>query len=915
MEPVRGLAGDLLIQYLFHAQNRNLMLHFPKKIFFVWLLLLPGWYGLQAQDLDRKIDISFRQLTLEEALYQLMDDEGVPLLFRNDLIPGKTINNTLRQYSLARVLNFLLEGTGLRYRREGEVILIEPLPQSEVVVSGRITSQERGERIIGAAVYLPELNKGTYTNEYGQFSLALPPGTWTLQYSHIAYTPVTERIQITQDTLLIQSLAYSLTLEELVVWDSARREAPLPGDWDLDLIDLTASQQLPRLAGESDLIRTIHLLPGIQTGADGIGGLFIRGGSAGHNLVMVDGVPVYNINHAAGLFSVFNSSVLKTAKLHKGAYPARYEGRLSSVLDIRTREGNYRRLSGEGELGLLAGKVLLEGPTIRGDDRSSFLVAGRWSMLNPWLEPRLRAYKEEQGEVGSSRYNFYDLNLKANYALSPRSKIFLSYYRGSDNFDNFGNKQNNFALLDPQTNLPLPFSINQAYNERVNWGNQIMALRWNTELHPKLFGNATLTYSELGLEFGFDSRDSLIFQGNNDLLSSTIDAGWYSSSIQDLALKLDFDWHPALNHYLRFGMKAGRVRFQPGVLRHDATSSQLANGEFQLNRLVRTNELAWYAENTQHLGQKWRFNYGAHLATFFVDGKSYWRLQPRMSVYWQASRGLSFNASVRKTDQFLHLLTNSAIGLPTDLWVPSTGEIVPESALQYALGGRLALNATWTFSAEAYFKKMDHLLTYAEGVTFIDDWEKNVTQGEGSASGIDLQLTKGSGRTTGWISYSYAFADRRFPLINQGNPFPFKYDRRHDLKVSVLHHLTDKLSLSASFLFGTGLALSLPNQQFVIRDPAGNFPPVNVIDYGSRNQYRLPDYHRLDLGAQYRFSKWGLKHELNAGVTNLYDRRNPLYLRLSTALAIENNQFTEYREFVGVNLLPILPSINYSVKF
>ena len=883
-----------------------------------WVLICSSllcWASLNAQNLHQKIDITFENQSLEAALFQLMDEQNVPLLFKNDLLPQKNIHNTFRQYRLDEILDFLLRGTNLGFAVQNEAILIYLLPQvSEVMISGAVRSNTSGESIIGASVFLPELKQGTYTNEYGQFSLSVPPGNWILETSHIAHQSQIQRIKFQKDTTLQLKLDFSIRLEELTVWDSSLNRQVLPSDWDLDLINLEASKILPRLAGESDLIRSIHLLPGVQTGPDGIGGLFIRGGNAGHNLVLVDGVPVYNFNHAAGLLSVFNSSVLKTAKLHKGAYPARYEGRLSSVLDIRTREGNFNKMAGSAEVGLLSGKALLEGPLFS-NGKSSFLMAGRWSFLNSYLEPQIRNYKQKQGEQGASRYNFYDLNGKLNYQISPKHKLFLSYYRGSDAFDNFGSKVDSFIVQEPQTQTQIPFLFRQEYNERVSWGNEILALRWNSEFHPKLFGNTTLTYSNLSLDFGFENKDSLSLRSPETLLNFGLDAGWYSSSIQDLAVKVDFDWHPHHDHYIRFGAKVGNIKFQPGILEYNASTQEFVEQGFQKNRPIHSNELAFYLENTQQIGTKWKLNYGLHLAQYFVEQQQYFTVQPRFSLYWQTGQAIALNASYRKTNQFLHLLSSSTIGLPTDLWVPSTGGIRPEVGHQVSMGSDLDLSPSWSLHVETYYKKMDHLLNYSEGVSFIDDWEENVTVGDGTAYGIDFQLKKKLGQTTGWISYSWSYTDRQFTFLNQGLSYPFKYDRRHDLKLALIHRFSNRFSASANFLFGTGLAVSLPTQQFVIQEPGTSEPPISVIDYGPKNQFRLPYYHRLDLGVNYQFQKWSLTHQIHLGVSNLYDRNNPLYYRLNKALSIQNSQLTDFREFVGVRLLPVLPSINYSINF
>lgn len=874
---------------------------------------------LSAQNLNQRINIQFSETPLEEALFELIDQQQVPLLFRNDIIPDKKINASFKDYDLGDVLDFLLQNTGLVYRIAYQSILIEKdttLPIQERYVSGRIFDQESGESIIGAAVYLTDLQQGTYTNEYGQFSLLLPEGAWTLNFSYIGYQSQQLSINLQADTTLSIEMPYSLLLDPITLWDTANNKAyHTPIDWNLEKLDLNALNLLPRFGGEADIIRSTHLLPGVQSGPDGIGGIFVRGGNSGHNLITVDGVPVYNVNHASGLLSVFNPDVIKTAKFLKGAYPARYEGRLASVLDIRTRDGNYKALSGKVDLGLLSGRATLEGPLTKGAHPSSFLIAGRLSLVNQFLEPRIRSYKSTQGEDGSSTYNFYDFNAKINYQLSPKNRLYLSLYTGSDDFDNFGEQRDIFSFVNPSTGIDVPFRLTQEYQEEVSWGNDVLALRWNSEIRPNLFANTTLTYSALNLKFGYSSRDSLMRTEPLELLNFGLDAGWYQSSIEDMAIKLDFDWHPGMNHYVRFGLKGGNIRFQPGTLQYNATTLENAGNGFQQNRPIHSNEVSVYAENNQQIRPNLSVNYGVHFSSFFVGQEDYWLFQPRFSLYWQASQHVAFSASARKTSQFLHLLGSSAIGLPTDLWVPSTDKIQPEEAIQYAIGTHLNLSQKWSLEVEAYHKQMSNLLSFSEGITFINDWETNVAAGDGEAYGLDVSLQKASGATTGWISYSYAFTNRTFDRINFGNTYPFKYDRRHDLKIAVIHNFSDRFNLSANFLFGTGLAFSLPDQNFTFQLPGAGSIPINVLDFGSKNQYRFPAYHRLDFGANYRFSGRGLQYHLYAGLTNLYDRNNPLYYRLRSDVGIQNGQLNQFKRFVGVQLLPILPSVNFSIKF
>lgn len=887
-----------------------------KAILLGWFLTISALLG--AQDLDLRMSIVFRNLSLSEALTQLIDQKDIPLVFNNASIPDKQINTTFRNFKLEAILDYLLLDTPLGYQLQEGVILVEPIQKDlrkKHIITGTLIAKTSGENLVGASIYLPALASGTYTNEYGQFSLELPEGNWQLYFSHIGHAERIIDIPLVRDTAFVLPLEDNLTFDPITLWDTSNALDRLPIDWNLEKIDLRSQALLPRFGGETDLFQTMHLLPGVQTGADGIGGIYVRGGNTGHNLITVDGVPVYNSTHAVGLLSIFNPDVIKNAKFLKGAYPARYEGRLASVLDIRTRDGNYNELSGSSHLGLISARALLEGPLFKQQEqKSSFLIAGRWSILDQFLEPRVRWYKEEQGEVGSSTYNFYDFNAKLNYHFSSRSKLYFSFYKGKDAFTNFGQLSEQFRLLNPVTNELVGFRAQQEYDEHVQWGNDIFALRWNKEVHPQLFASTTLTYSFLKLNFGYHTQDSLLGFHPEQLLQYELQAGLYESSIRDVGLKVDFDWYAGLKHYVRFGIRSGLLNFRPGILVYNATSLESVGSGSQENRNVRSRELAIYAENNHQILPKLRLNYGAHLSHFYVDQKNYWLWQPRLSFDYQLLSRISLFGSARKTSQFLHLLTSSTIGLPTDMWVPSTRSIRPENAWQYAIGAEWRPNRKWTFEWEGYYKEMDNLLNLSEGISFINDWETNVTAGTGTAYGIDLKLEKTSGKTSGWISYSYAFTNRRFDRINFGRSYPFKYDRRHDLKCALIHQLNDQWSISSNFLLGSGLAYSLPNQSISFQVP-GSTVPVSIIDFGSKNQYRLPYFHRLDLGVNYRFNKWKLRHHLYLGLTNIYNRSNPLYYRLRSGIRPSNGSLREIRQFVGVQSLPLLPSINISSKF
>lgn len=869
-------------------------------------------------DLKPTYSVSFAHETLESALFQLMD-RGVPLLFRNDLLPEKEIHVRFEEATLEDILTYLLADTGLGSRRVDGWLLIEPLPREIVnpepryTLSGFITDDQNGERLAHASAYCPQAGVGTYSNEYGFFSLTLSPGRHDVRFSHLGYREQVFTVNLYRDTVVSLSLPPDLTLDEVVVTagdSSLLRRARIFG---AEEISPTEGAALPRLAGEMDLLRMVHLLPGVQTGADGMGGIFVRGGDAGHNLVLIDGVPVYNVHHAGGLLSVFNTSTVKSIRLLKGGFPARYGGRLSSVLDVRTREGNQKQWSGEASVGLLSSNLTLEGPLVT--DKTTLLLSGRGSLLNLYLGPFMEQYKLNQGEQGGTEYGFYDVTAKLTHQFSAKDKLYLSYYQGSDDFRNFGETTTDFSLRTLSGGL-LPFQRKQTYEESLQWGNRALALRWNHLVSPRLFLNATLTYSQMAADVAYDQQDTLHILGPQPFRSLQIEAGRFKTRVKDLGARLDFHWAPNAQHDIRFGGDLQWGQFNPGLLRFEQNTDDAQPDPTLKPRLYPTQAANVYLENTQQLGDSWWLNYGFHLSRFSTESTNYWSLQPRLSANWLVNERLMLRLAAGKNSQFVHLLTNNALGLPTDLWVPSTDEIPPQHAWQYSLGLDADLGKGWSFGAEAYYKDMQQLLSFSEGAGLVDAWADNVTSGSGTAYGLEVMLRRQAGSFRGWLSYSLAWANRRFDRINFGEVYPFTFDRRHDIKVVLLQELNEKWDFSISWLFGTGLAFSLPLEQISVSFPGVPDLPVVGYSYGGKNQLRMPAYHRLDLGVNYRLvSTNGLQHRFQLGIYNAYNRQNPLYFRLDSRIVVQDNQLREQRRFVGVEMLPILPSFSYSLKF
>ncbi|MBV6425746.1 MAG: hypothetical protein KIPDCIKN_00230 [Haliscomenobacter sp.] len=867
------------------------------------------------QMLDKKINRVFAHSSLEDALYVLLDQDSIPLVFSNDLLPPKDIFVAFRNTPLREALDFLLDGTGLGFQWVRGNILIQKLPAPvripRYTISGYLEDEESGEKLINGSVWAPALETGSTTNGYGFFSLTLPAGAAEIEAAYLGYQSRKIQIGLARDTFVNFPLRRNLTLEEVLITDLD--SSLFNKEHSAVYLNPQRNAALPQLVGSNDLVRTVHLLPGVQTGSDGVGGFFVRGGNAGQNQILIDGAMVYNYQHAAGLWSVFHPETVKSAKFIRGEFPARYGGRLSSILDVRLRDGNAHAFHGSVDLGLSSAQMLLEGPVVKG--KSAFLFSARTSLVDLYLKPYTRAYKEGQGEDGQSNYQFYDLSGKAHVVLSPKDKLFYSFFSGEDRFGNSGEKVDTFAFRHQDSQF-YRFRLRQAYAERLTWRNTAQSLRWTRVVHPRLFMHTLLTSSDLRVEASYNTRKilTLLFPGTGQ--SADWQRGDYVSRIQDWGGRTEWEWTGLRGTASRAGILVNRQAFSPGVLDFGDEDDGVEAGDGVAFRRIQAWSASAYGEQEVRMGSSWRLDYGMHWSNWWVDRRHFSALEPRIAIYRQLSESLQARAALTRMVQYQHLLSGADIGLPTDLWVPATGKAPPSSVWQQSAGLDWRLNRYLDLSADIFSKSFSNLAAYSEGATFLDDWERNITVGSGASYGAELLVNKRKGKWGGWLSYSLSRTTRQFPLVNQGEAYPFKYDRRHDLKLVIVQAIGKRAEWSAVWVYGSGLAISLPVDAFTVTFSGLPTGPVTVIDFGEKNRLRLPAYHRLDLGLSYRLrSLFGADQNLRIGLYNAYNRKNPLYYQLKTELVVENSRLTEKKSFVGVQLLPVLPSLSYSLRF
>ena len=774
-------------------------------------------------------------------------------------------------------------------------------------VSGYIENAESGEKLIGAAVYNPDAtNMGTIANSYGYYSITLPRMKVKLSASYVGYNTQTVDINLTKDTVINFALKPGNELEEVEIFGK-KTEAEKTEMGKID-IPVKTIKTIPALLGEVDVLKAIQLLPGVQSGTEGTSGFYVRGGGPDQNLILIDGVPVYNANHLFGFFSVFNADAISEVSIIKGGFPARYGGRLSSVLDIRMKEGNMKKFSGSASIGIISSKFTFEGPIIK--DKTSFLISARRTYIDLLSLPIQRIYlnKNNPGTKSSNGYFFWDINAKINHKFSDKDRIYLSVYTGKDKA---------YTKMEDTWEQYV-----DEFDSDLKWGNITSAFRWNHVLGKKLFANTTLTYSTY--KFGVSMSEKSTDTQRDEFDEFAFD---YSSGIEDYGAKVDFDYNPSVNHNIKFGVNYIYHTFSPGVQAFHVNSNQ-ENSKIDTtfgNSNIYANEYYVYAEDELKIFKNLKANLGVHYSGFYVSDTLYQSVQPRVSVRYLINPQWSVKAAYTEMEQYLHLLTNTTIGLPTDLWLPVTNNIKPQKSTQYAFGSAYSYKG-FDFSIEAYYKTMSNMIEYKEGASFVSGfseegaesaraWENKIeTDGKGTSYGIEILIKKNIGKTTGWIGYTWSKTDRQFSNVSFGEPFPYTYDRRHDVGIVITHKFNDKIDVAGTWVYGTGNAVTLAYESYQALNRfnqfyGSEFVEDYIVDHiEKRNNFRMPAYHRLDLGVNFRKQKKYGKRTWNIGVYNVYNRKNPFFLRFG-------RDDDGNRALFQYSLFPIIPSVSYKYEF
>lgn len=767
--------------------------------------------------------------------------------------------------------------------------------------SGYIKDKESGEALMSATLYVRELGIGTQSNAYGFFSISMEPGKYQVIASFVGYRSEELSIELIDNLQMNIELESTTQLQEVEITARAR-DAHIRGT-EMGTVSLSTEEikALPVLFGESDILKALQLMPGVQSAGEGGSGFYVRGGGPDQNLILLDDAVVYNTGHLFGFFSVFNTDAIRHVELIKGGMPANYGGRLSSVVDVSMKEGNNKEFHARGGIGLIASRLTLEGPIKK--EKGSFMLSGRRTYIDVLMKPFVK------GNLAGSGYYFYDANLKANYQLSEKDRLFLSGYFGRDKF--------------------LFRSESGSFHADIPWGNATATLRWNHLFGPRMFMNATAVYNDYQFEFGAE-QNAFAFK--------------LASGIRDWSLKSDLDYYSSFHHRFKAGVQLTHHRFVPNQISgrlgdvelmpaNAAFKNALEAGIYVLDQFdphdrVSINMGIRYSAFAQ-LGPHTQYQYGVGASpvdsTVYSSGesvKTYGGWEPRIQARYSLDDQSSLKASLAGSYQYIHLVANNGSTLPTDLWVPSTLIVKPQQAWQYALGYfRNFSENRWEASVELYYKSLKNQVEYREGYvpSTIQDPELDFVFGEGEAYGTELFLRKTRGRWTGWLGYTLSWTNRHFPDLNRGMRYPAKYDRRHDFSAVSTYEFSPQWTLSGVFIYGSGNAITLPTNYYFLTQATGGqqvpVTPVLVPQYSDLNAYRLFPYHRLDISAVYtpkqkKPRKW--KSSWAFSVYNVYSRQNPYFLYVDTEGDLNQGIDAKVKQ---VSIFPILPSVTYNFEF
>ncbi len=758
--------------------------------------------------------------------------------------------------------------------------------QGSQVISGYVYDARSGEVLIGATVQEVVSGSGAITNNFGFYSFTfVKSNDAQLRVNYVGYEQVLKSIGDITTSRFDFRLNPGLELTEVTVYDQRLPNITRSSEISISSIPISDVKKLPSLFGEVDVIKAYQLTPGVKSSGGGKTEMYVRGGSSDQNLIILDDVPLYYVAHFGGLFSVFNTDAINETRLIKGGFPARYGGRLSSVLDVRLKDGNLNNFQGSGAVGLFSSKLMVEGPL--SPQKSSYLLSGRFSPFPviKWLTN------------GRLSYKLYDLNAKVNFRISENDKLLLGFYFGNDN------------LLSKTTGATMERKWGNS------WGNLVASARYSKVFSPKLFSNSILAFTRYRYQVGFTSQFT-----RNDDITEKLNSSMYSG-ISDVIFKSDWSFFANNKYTLRFGLSSTWHKVRPNDEVFSMTITNQTPVTREYNSLLNAFEGAAYIENEIQVGP-FDVNLGARGTHFFMEGKSYSFLEPRANLNIRMLEDFSVKGAYSVSNQFMHLLSYTGAGAPSDYWLPSTQNIMPGRARQFNFGlAATFLEGSLQVTLEGYHKKLKNQIAFKPGQSLVGNlstWENVVeSNGIGKNYGIELMVQKSKGRSTGWIGATISKASRKFENLNNGLEFPHNYDRLLDLNVVWNFKLTQNINLSATWGFGTGYPTTIPNDKYYVEShfAAGQFSHTQVFSFDEINGFRMRSFHQLDISASFSSkTTWG-ESIWSFSIMNVYNRRNPYYYYLDRGVFSPDPQNHYPLKVMQVSYLPFLPSFSYTFKF
>lgn len=806
-------------------------------------------------------------------------------------------------------------------------------------ISGYVSDAASGERLIGATVYDTVSHQGTLTNTAGFYTLTIGESQMTatlkeqshyavLVASYVGYEP--EAVSLQPSELTRQTINFALQpttrLQEVTVTGHQSISAPDNAQMSAIEVPVTQILTIPAMGGEVDVLKAIQLLPGVQSSGEGSAGMYVRGGGPDENLVILDGAPLYNTNHALGMFSVFNADAIKNVTLYKGNFPARFGSRLSSVIDVWQKDGNNTFWHGGITIGLIASKINLEGPIFTKTQldslkagyspraKTTFNISARRTYFDLFTAPIIATVATIEGGTLWAGYYFYDINAKLSHTFSDRDKMSVGIYSGSDVEYLRMHQKDTYSGSAEETQFGM----------RYSWGNTLAAVDWQHKINHQLFLNTRVHYSGYRSKLSQSMSEKNIEKAGRNFEQEM----GYNSQINDVSASSRLEYTPNQKHKLQAGIEYIYHHFQPSIRNTMFLSGDSAASVFDMdttigNQALHGHEVAAYIEDTWSPVRWFRMNYGARFSMYGIRGKVYPSVEPRVGMRFLLHKDVALKASYSYMSQYVHLLSNSNLSLPSDMWVPVTHDVPPMRSMQVAAGITYNILGQVELSVEGYYKRSLNLIEYKEGASYVgysSDWQTKVSIGNGWSYGVEFLAQRTIGPVTGWIGYTWSRSMRRFDDINHGKPFHAKYDREHDLSITLQYQITPRIDIAGTWVYATGNRGTLVTQTYY--DPSIG----NVEYFNERNGYVLPDYHRLDLAANFHFphkrSENGKKgkadgyygkggwlrqaeHILNISCYNVYCHMNPTF--------VEANPYTG--KLYQICIFPILPSISYQFKF